>query len=60
MAPSNWLDSASGSLVRLLKVSKEPTPGYIVASRTFSEEKPQASSLGSGGHTGMFLGADIR
>ena len=60
MAPSNWLDSASGSLVRLLKVSKEPTPGEIVASRTFSEEKPQASSLGSGGHTGMFLGADIR
>ena len=60
MAPSNLLDSASGSLVRLLKVSKEPTPGDIVASRTFSEENPQASSLGSGGHTGMFLGADIR
>lgn len=41
-----------------LPASYNPTPGDIVASRTFSEEKPQASSLGSGGHAGMFLGAD--
>jgi len=58
MAPKDWLDSAGGSLVKLFDVSKAPAPGDIVAARSFSVEKPQASSLGSGGHAGMFLGAD--
>jgi hypothetical protein len=58
MAPPNWLESAGGWLVKLFDVSKTPAPGDIVAARSFSAEKPQASSLGTGGHAGMFLGAD--
>ncbi|MBA2628558.1 MAG: hypothetical protein H0U78_00790 [Rickettsiaceae bacterium] len=58
MAPSNWLESAGGSLVKLFDVSKTPAPGDIVAARTFSPEKTQASSLGTGGHAGIFLGVD--
>ncbi len=46
MAPSTWLDSTGGSLVKLFDISKTPTPGDIVASRSFSTEKPETSSLG--------------
>jgi hypothetical protein len=58
MAPATWGESAGGSLVKLFDVSETPTPGDIVASRRFSAEKPQTSSLGTGGHAGIFLGAD--
>ena len=58
MAPSDWLDSRSGSLVKLFDVSRTPVPGDVVASRSFSIEKPQSSSLGNTGHAGLFLGAD--
>ena len=58
MAPATWGESAGGSLVKLFDVSETPTPGDIVASRSFSAEKPQISSLGTGGHAGIFLGAD--
>ena len=58
MAPSDWLDSRSGSLVKLFDVSRTPVPGDVVASRSFSIEKPQSSSLGNAGHAGLFLGAD--
>lgn len=56
MAPSGWLDSTGGALVKLFNTSRVPDSGDIVASRSFSAEKPQASSLGNAGHAGIFLG----
>jgi len=58
MAPSTWLDSTGGSLVKLFDISETPTHGDIVASRSFSTEKPEASSLGNAGHAGLFLGTN--
>jgi len=58
MPPSDWLDSRSGSLVKLFDVSRTPVPEDVVASRSFSIEKTQSSSLGNAGHAGLFLGAD--
>ncbi len=58
MAPSSWINSTGGSLVKLFDVSRTATPGDIVASRSFSIEKPQSSSLGNAGHAGLFLGID--
>ena len=58
MAPSDWLGSTGGSLVKLFDVSRTPVPGDVVASRSFSIEKPQSSSLGNAGHAGLFLGKD--
>ncbi len=58
MAPSGWLSSTGGSLVKLFDVSNAPIPGDMVAARSFSAEKPQSSSLGTTGHAGLFLGTD--
>ena len=55
----SWLESAGGQMVKLFDVNQgAPKPGDIWACRKFSEARPIDSSLGCGGHAGIYLGRD--
>ena len=55
----SWLNSAGGSMVSLFDINtKMPIPGDIWVVRKFNETNPIKSSLGCGGHAGIYLGTD--
>lgn len=55
----SWLNSAGGSIVSLFDINtKMPIPGDIWVVRKFNETSPIKSSLGCGGHAGIYLGTD--
>jgi hypothetical protein len=56
---NDWLDSAGGSMVKLFDLNTDtPQPGDIWARRKFNDKVKIDSSLGFGGHAGIYLGQE--
>jgi len=56
---NSWLGSSGGQMVRLFDINQvAPRPGDVWSCRKFNEANPMDSSLGCGGHAGIYLGRD--